>query len=58
MLHPVRHRRVKVSPQVKRMTLMLFLYTRLYTEKNMRFFMEELKNSINRRNKDTAQKII
>lgn len=37
---------------------MLFLYTRLYTEKNMRFFMEELKNSINRRNKDTAQKII
>ena len=43
LLSGVRRRQKKVPPRVKRMTIMLFLYARIYAERNMKEIMNILK---------------
>lgn len=40
----IKGRKKKVHPRVKRMTYMLYLYTRLFAERNMRDFFEKMKS--------------
>jgi len=39
----VKGRKLKVHPRVKRMTVMLYLYSRIFVERNMRDFFEKIK---------------
>lgn len=39
----IKGRKKKVPPRVKRMTVMLYLYSRIFVERNMRDFFEKMK---------------
>jgi hypothetical protein len=39
----IKGRKKKVHPRVKRMTVMLYLYSRIFVERNMRDFFEKMK---------------
>lgn len=39
----IKGRKRKVHPRVKRMTVMLYLYSRIFVERNMRDFFEKIK---------------
>lgn len=40
----IKGRKKKVHPRVKRMTVMLYLYTRIFTQRHMRDFFEKMKS--------------
>ena len=43
LLNKVKVREIKVDPKVKRMTMMFYLYTKMYYERPMREFFEKFK---------------
>lgn len=43
LLNKVKVREIKVDPKVKRMTVMFYLYTKMYYERPMREFFEKFK---------------
>ena len=43
LFNTVKVREIKVDPNVKRMTMMFYLYTKMYYERPMREFFEKVK---------------
>ena len=43
LFNKIKGRKKKVHPRVKRMTVMLYLYSRIFVERNMRDFFEKVK---------------
>ncbi len=58
LFNKVRGKKRRVHPRVKRMTVMLYLYSKMFLERNMREFFEKCKLISSSVKTKAAQKII